>query len=371
MKRIITLLAVAGLGLSVIGQEPAQVTVYCTSLLFEPATAGPGQAITLRMTTDSSFGEFNGEVGPFFDPELPTHGSLFVLEDPTFPDNLRGQIAFDTPAPTDANRDGFNDFFQVTQGVETTTTRGFFESPVESGEVTATWSRAPGAASGTCQIELTGEIFGELPAFTHTFQLLEYNGTLTYAPGTNGVTGTLELAQTQRLSETLSGAVTITRVATNRFDWLDLEAGTLTNASGESLTYHLAELERDKFAKTNYFGFLDFVDGNPATGTIDFWDWVLSIDDPNDADADGIPDLSDDQVETPPSDLALGLSQSAGRLLLSIRGEPGRSYDIEHTEALGRAAWVRTMSVTLTNTAQVIEIEPPQAQATFWRAREP
>lgn len=319
------------------------------------------------MTSDSGFGEMNGEVAPFFDPSLPSHGAFFVLEDPTFPDTLAGRIAFDTPQAVDENDDGFDDFFQVSQAVGATTF-GLFETPVDVGSVRATWSRAAGAVNGTCQLELIGEAFGELPPFTHTFQLLEYTGTLAYTPETNGISGALELALTGGNSQTLTGLVSLTRIETNRFNWIDLQAGTLMAADGQVLSNRLAELERDDFSRTNYFGFLDFVDGDPSTGTLDFLTWILSIDDPNDSDGDGIPDLSDDPAPTL-SEASLGIARTNGALSLSLRGESGRVYDIEETASLSPPDWITTLSVTLTNSVQSVQLAEPGESPRFWRVR--
>jgi hypothetical protein len=301
---------------------------------------------------------------------MPSHGAYFLLEDPTFPDAISGQIAFDTPAPVDANGDGFDDFFQVSQAVAEST-RGLFMTPVDQGTVTATWSRGAGSTTGSCRLSLVGEMFGELPEFTHSFQLLEYKGNLNYTAGTNAITGRVDLVQTEAAANTLSGILTFTRVATNRFNQLTLRAAALTNAASQPMPFATTTLDRDQLSKTNYFGYLDFADGDPATSTADYVDWILSIDDPNDANANGIPDLSDDASSSSPRPPQLGLSRSGNQLLLSISGESGQSYTIQQTSTLNTTNWLKSVSLTLTNDSQEFPLPLPTEQTSFWRATAP
>lgn len=352
------------------GLEPARVSVYCTSLRFEATAGGPGQAATLQLTTDPAFGEMNGELAALFDPRLPSHGALFLLDDPTLADQLFGQMFFDQPEPVDANGNGFDDFFEVGQGVSATT-RGFFEVPVDTGTVTATWNRSPGSSVGTCRLELTTESFGDLPTFTPTFELLEYQGTLTYHVNSEERSGAMALAQTGGPEQTLAGDFPLSQAQTNRFNLLVLREGALTNAAGQSLPFLSAVLERDETSETNYFGFLDFEDGDPATGTLDYLTWVLSIDDLNDSDEDGIPDLSDDARVQPPGGPTLAIRRSGGEVLLSIQGESGGVYDLQQTESLVPASWSSALSVTLTNAAQTVPLAEPGGSTRFWRLHRP
>ncbi|MHC1769617.1 MAG: hypothetical protein AB9869_35935 [Verrucomicrobiia bacterium] len=369
MNHFVGTVAWMALASAVWAQEPARVTLYCTSLRFETGTGGPGQAASLALTSDPNLVEVNGEVSAFYDPTLPSHGAFFRLEDPAFPDSIFGRIAFDTPEPVDDNGDAFDDFFQSTQAVAATT-RGLFETVVDVGSVTATWSRGPGSSTGTCRLQMVGEAFGELPEFTHTFQLLEYKGTLAYTTSSNAINGVLQLEQTQNDSGKLGGPIVFTRNATNRFGLLNLATGVLTNSAGESLAFQPSEVTWDDVSKTNYYGFLSFADGDPSTGTVDYWDWVLSIDDTNDANGNGIPDLSDDPAGVA-KELRVGLTRSGGRLLLSLAGQPSATYDLEESASLAPAEWRKSMSITLTNAAQTVPIALPSSPTMFWRLKRP
>lgn len=302
-----------------------------------------------------------------YDPTLPSHGTLFRMEDPTFPDTIFGRLAFDTPEPIDENGDGFDDFFQSKQAVAATT-RGFFETAIDVGSVTATWSRGAGSTTGTCRLQLVGESFGELPEFTHNFQLLEYKGTLAYTTASNTISGVLELQQTLNDSEKLAGPITFTRNATNRFGLLHIAPGVLTNSAGQSLAFETSDVAWDDVSKTNYYGFMSFADGDISTSTVDFWDWALSIDDTNDSNGNGIPNLSDDPTGAA-GELRLGLSRANGQLLLSLAGQPPATYDLEESSSLSPADWRKTMSITLTNASQTVPIQSPSSPVSFWRVR--
>jgi hypothetical protein len=348
-------------------RDPAQVRFYCTSVQLLPANGGPGQAETFEVTTDSTLGEINNEVNASTD--VPVY---FQLDDPTSAGTVAGQIIIPFPAPVDANGNGFDDFYESSQAVPPTNTQGAFQIPgVDSGTVAVSWSRDAGSTVGTCRLQMTGKVFGQLPAFIHTFQLLEYNGTLTYVPATNLITGTLHLLQNGGASNSLTGPVSFTRVSTNRFNQLELQPGTLTNAAGQTLSFQSSEIDRDQVMKTNYFGYVIFADGDPTTSTLDYQGWVISIDDPNDANGNGIPDLSDDPGSSSEVVVRLGLVRSGGQLLLSMSGVTGNTYELQEASTLSSADWAKSGSVTLTNNPQVISLPPPATATRFWRARVP
>ena len=367
MKRSVLAALCFGIVLPAVALPPGKVTLTCLSLRFAPATGGGGQVATLELTSDGSFSDLNGELWPTFDNNLPSHASFFRMEDPTFPESLVGQVAFDTPSVVDANGNGFDDFFEVSQGVATSTTRGIFTSPVDNGSVTATWNRPEGELTGTCRLRLTGDAFGQLPDFNLTFRLLEYTGTFAYVPGTNSVSGTFSLAETGNLTNTVVAPITYLKSAAQPLDRLTFPRGTLTNSAGQGIAYQSGELQRDG---TNYFGYFDFVDGDLQTGSADYLTWILSIDDANDADGNGIPDLSDVPSSQPARQPILSLQKRAGQLDLGIQAEPGRAYDVEETGSLGQT-WQKVLSVTLTNQTQGVSLPLPDTATRFWRVKHP
>jgi hypothetical protein len=364
MKKGACLLALAVVSAALLRAEEASVYLFCASVRLLPAESS---GFRLELTADAQASEVNNELRPLFDPTLPSHGADFRLVDPAFPEPMTGQIAIDLPPFTDQNQNGFDDFFEVAQAVEAVRSAGLFSSPVEDGTVTATWSRGAGQATGTCVLQLTGRTFGQLPEFVHSFELLAYAGQLAYTPGTNSVTGTLQLTQSGGLSNTLSGAIMFTPDATNRANHFVLPGSSWTNSAGGAFTYGAFPVDRDEGLATNYFGFLTVEDGDPATSMVDFIDWVLSIDDPNDTDGDLIPDLTDDPFAPPAEPPELSLGRAAGQLLFTIESERGRTFELEEVSSVTETNWTMTLSGTLTNEVHTISWPVPSEPLRFWR----
>jgi len=163
--------------------------------------------------------------------------------------------------------------------------------------------------------------------------------------------------------------VTLVRSANDLFNDMMLLPGTLTNAAVQPFPYATEDIKRDQNLKTNYFGYLDFKDGDPSTSTPDFLTWVFSIYDPNDANGNGIPDLSDNPGPSAGGQAILALSRSANQLLLSITATAGKSYSIEEATALGQTNWLKSTTITLTNSPQVVALPLPITPVRFWRLR--
>jgi hypothetical protein len=370
MKAIITL--VAGLlALSPIpltAAQTAQATIFCFSLRFQQGSSTAGD-FTLDLTSIDPSAAPNGELSPTFGN--PTHSSIFILEDQDLLITIFGLIEFDVPDNTDANLNGFADFFETSQVVSGTTSGTFTTAAQDSGTVVATWNREAGAKDGNCDLRLRSQMFGDLGTFRHTFELIEYKGPLTYTRTTNRVNGIADLKQTGAPDNVLVGPINLTRSTTNRFNELDLQPGIWTNALSQSLNYDEDVFERDVALKTNYWGFVDFVDGDPATTAEDYFTWMLSIDDVNDTDGDGIPDFSDDSTSSIVKQPALGLSRGLTSFSLSVSGTTGRLHEIQEATTLSPPNWNTIQSVTLTNDPQVISLPIPAAGDRFWRVRVP
>jgi hypothetical protein len=352
--------------------EVAQARIYCLSLRFQTATTKVfGLAYTLDLATGSADSP-NGELAPL-DLQQTVQGSGFVLFDPTLATDITGSISFNRPPDTDDNTNGFPDFFEVSQPVSATSTQGSFQvdGDFEEGTVKATWKRDAGSRTGTCTLHLEGSMFGALPDFTHTFELLEYTGVMNYTPGSTNVTGGISLAQSDNLSNTLAGALEFAKVETNRFNEFTLQVGNWTNAAAQTLSFTNSYFQRDLAVNTNYYGLVIFDDGDPNTPESDYRLWVLSIDDANDANGNGIPDFSDDPVVTPGRPPLLKLEKAASNLLLSISGEIGTVHDVQEIASLMQTNWTTTLSLTLTNDPQIVQLPLPTNAASFWRVHVP
>jgi len=166
-------------------------------------------------------------------------------------------------------------------------------------------------------------------------------------------------------------------VATNRFNRLILQPGGWTNQSAEALTFTNSLFRRDLPWTTNYYGYILFDDGDPNSAAPDYLTWVLSIDDANDTNRNGIPDFSDDPQTGPPSrQPQLMLGSSLTNLVLTLSGDAGRLYDIQQTfsvvgmdSALPITNWQTLFTITLTNNSQAILIPKPASATGFWRVQ--
>ena len=149
MKRLLIL----GIGLAVLlsaslvshAAQTAQARIFCLSLRLQQGVYHGFDDVTLDLST-ISLDTPNGELAPSFDN--PDHFSGFRLYDTLFDEVVEeGEIDLDTPAFADANGNGFDDFFEVSQGVSGASA-GAYSSAVDSGPVQATWSRAAGSKAG-------------------------------------------------------------------------------------------------------------------------------------------------------------------------------------------------------------------------------
>ena len=339
--------------------ETAHARIWCLSLRFQQGQDSFGDTLDLSTISSTS----NGELAPY---NGLTYISGFTLDISGLP--INGTMQINLPPAVDQNGNGFNDFFESALGVAATTS-GQYNAGPENGSVTAAWQRPAGSQNGTCVLHLVDSIYGDLGSFTHSFELIEYAGPLLFTPGTNRVTGSLSLTQTGNSANQLGGPVQFSKVATNRFDLLVLQAGTWTNNAAQMLSFTNDSFHRDAPWTTNYYGFVEFSDGDPNTAESDYLVWLLSIDDSNDANKNGVPDFSDDPQASPtsePPQLALGLGST--NLSLSLSGTVGHSVDVQEALSFPATNWQTVLSVTLTNDPQVLVLPHPAVPAAFWRA---
>jgi hypothetical protein len=346
----------------------AQARMYCLSVRFHQGTDQIGS--TLDLSTIAS--PLNGELAPTF-LDTPSYYSGFALDSVFFDGPIEGTLALDAPLAVDANRNGYSDFFEVRQAISTTTTAGSYEVPgVDAGNIAAKWSRAAGSKDGTCILTFTSTMgFGKLGDFNHQFELIEYAGPLAYTLATNRVSGTLNLTQRGDPSSRLTGALLFLKSATNRFNDLELQPGTLTNAAGLILSYTNDFFQRNFGAPTNYFGFVDFDDGDVINtpDQPDYFTWFLSIDDPNDANGNGIPDFSDDVSSTNARTPSLTLMRAGTNLSIAISGSVGHTHEVQQATSLDQTNWATISSVMLSSDPQTVPLPLPTSATTFWRVR--
>lgn len=348
------------------GAETAQARLYCMSLRFQEGSTYGG---TLDLST---FGgpPYNGELMPTFssDPYGNPWGSGLALVWSGMGDG--GSIYVNLPLGVDANNDRFDDFFEVSQGVTNAVTTGSYSTSYYfSGAVYATWNRNAGSADGTCVLDLYDDFWEDLGNFTCPFTLLEYTGPLTYAPGSNTVSAVINLNQTGTPANTLQGPITFDKSVTDRFNTLTNRPGFWTNAAAQTLAFDSEVFVRGiPIRPTNYAGYVYFADGYPSTGSPDYPLWVLSINDTNDANANGIPDFTDDPAVVRPRAPQLSLALGPTNLWLTLHGDVGHTNLIQEIGSLASTNWQTTLWLLLTNDPQVVSLPRPAGTAKFWRA---
>ena len=346
--------------------ETAHATLFSDSVRFHQSL-DESDFFSLNLSTLSSGN--NGELGPyfyFFDQNT-THAAYLDIEDQLLFEHYYGGMDLVVPQVGDANGNGFDDFMEIGQAVNANSSGTYSIPAIGSGSVSASWSRGAGSRTGTCTLIFHNNSYGNL-VFTAAFDVLEYSGSLTYAAGSNTVSGTVDLAQTGDPATTLQGPVQFTKVSTDRFNTLTLQSSVWTNAYAQTLTYFASSCSRDPSWPTNYYGNLMFDDGDPNTPDADYYAWVLSIDDMNDADRDGIPDFSDDPFG-PARPPLLALARDATNFWLTVSGEINHLHEIQESTNLLSTNWVPVMSFTLTNDPQTVSLPLPATGSRFWRVQ--
>ncbi len=151
---------------------------------------------------------------------------------------------------------------------------------------------------------------------------------------------------------------------------LTLQTAFLTNAAQQTLSlFDITAFDRDLTLRTNYYGGVEFNDGDPSTAGDDYYSWELSIDDLNDRDHDGIPDFSDEPQSTAPRRPVLTLMGTSTNLLLTISGDVGRLHRVLETTNLTAGNWLTNLSFTLTNDPQSVALPAPLGAVKFWRVK--
>jgi hypothetical protein len=351
------------------GTETAQARIWCLSLRFQHGTGQAGM-YSLDLTTLGS--GINGELAPDWGGSY-THSTDLVLTDELFGGELPGIMFLNVPDTGDANGNGFSDFFEVSQPASATSSGTFNISGLGSGTVRASWGRAAGSHWGSCVLTLKQSGLVTFDVFTHSFELIEYAGPLAYTPGSNTVTGSVNLTQTDNAGYQMQGPAQFVKTPTDRFNELTLRPGNWTNENSQTLAFTDDIYLRDSAWPTNYYGYVDFYDPENPTAYYPYGTWILSIDDLNDANHNGIPDFSDDPQVTPPSRPSLTLRSGSTNLWLTISGDVGRVHQVQESLSLpsSRTAtnWQTVLSVTLTNSPQVVSLPLPSSTTRFWQVR--
>jgi len=349
------------------GSENAKGTIFCYSLRFQRGVEPDGNYyLQLGSTTAGT----DGELALNFFTSGYTHSAYLSLTDELFGDTIPGQLAIDVPDGGDANKDAFQDFFQISKGVTNLASSGADHlASYGDGAVTATWNRNAGSKDGSCRLSIKLLPFQPV-VFTLPFEILEYKGPILYTPGTSNVTATVNLAQTGNPTSVLKGPAQFVKTPTDRFNELTLRAGFWTNESQQVMSYVDHLVSRDQTWPTNYYGYLEFDDDNNPNTFYPYGIWMLSIDDLNDSNRNGIPDFSDDTGGKPlPRQPSLDVFPTGTNVVLTVHGDTGYAHEIQQISDLSTSNWQTAGSMILSNDPQIVLVPLPSSTTTFWRVR--
>jgi hypothetical protein len=308
----------------------------------------------------------------FTPPGTGSYASGMWLWDNTYSYWSSGHVWLDLPQLADGNSNRFPDFLEVSRAVANAQSPGSYDYTdaqtfdYYTGNIVARWNRAAGSKNGTCTFAFSDPYWG---TFSGTFEILEYTGSLAYTPATNIVNGTLTLSQTGS-NNTFQGSVQFIKSDTNHFNSLIIQPGTLTD--GVSTAYYFTNhyFFRDASWPTNYAGLVEFDDDGNQGSFHPYALWALSINDPNDANHDGIPDFSDDPAPALPRRPQLALTRGTTNLILTISGDVGHVHQVWETPSLTSPSWHSILSVTLTNDPQPVSVPRPVGPGyKFWRVQ--
>jgi hypothetical protein len=309
-------------------------------------------------------------LAPSFLTTSYTHSAYFQLYEDLFDVTDFGYIGFNVPN-AGANAEGFPNFFDVSQGITNLSAAGLLQSQSSQGfypsatPFQAAWNRAAGSSTGTCSFQVydPDNPFDNVQ-FTCTFTLLQYAGPLIYTPGANSVSANVNLSQTGNPANTLQGPIVLVKSSTDRFNSLTNQPGLWTNAAMQPVAFTNGLFSRDTVLQTNYFGYVNFTDGDPNASEPGYVLWVLSLADTNDANGNGIPDFSDDP---PPRAPLLALAPGKANLWLTISGDPGHTNEIQELDSLTATNWQTRLTLLLTNDPQAVSLPLPSGHTAFWR----
>lgn len=384
------LLLVTVLVLSTLGVTPqlrasgaervAKVFLHCQSLKFGPSasTTLPPYTLSLSVTSAPSI-KPNSELRPNFFNSIGDFKELvgfYYLAGPAIfvPDDF----ILGLPDLVDGNQDGVPDFYQTVLPIKRSVSHGVVDFGLDGqADLEATWTRTAGSSSGRCSAYIRQQSLNIDAVFPISFQILEYSGTYRYRVVGSHVDGWVELARRDATDRTLSGPLSL-EVLTP--DLVQYAPGSWTTGDGDRMAFSgfLPVGEKlyvedqsipflDRFG-TSYSGLVLMQDGDPTTKFQDYRTWWFRLEDDNDSNGDGIPDLSDPVPTLVVPDMRLGLDAGTGGLRFQIEGCRGLVVVLERSSQMSSATWMPEMTITPQADPEAIVVPTPDS-ASFWRLR--
>ncbi len=364
--------------------QTAALRLYCLSVKVDHGLSQYGHTVDFNSTaTPEGAGEFvpswpqgSGGYHDITLPDVEMHGGPMAIYNATERYSCSGFISVSVPT-TDGSGNRFPDFFEVARSANYTTLGSYlyYDSKYGSSRYgavnTAVWTRSAGYPRGSYAFRFVDSTLPE-PYYWGTFHgyftVLEYTGTLSYTPGSNVVSGTVNLVQTGAPANTWQGAIAFTKAASDRFNSLTNHPGTWSDAGGVINNFTNHYFFRDPAYPTNYAGYIEFDNDAKLSTAYPYGTWVLSITDTNDVNHNGIPDFSDDPtILPPPRRPFISLARTDTNLLCTIHGDVSHVHTIQQVPAVTSTSWQTVTSVTLTTDPQVVPVPLPSG-STFYRA---
>jgi len=198
-----------------------------------------------------------------------------------------GSFAVTVPT-SDGDGNGVPDLFQFDRaGDFQATGSGFSASSGLTFSISLRFVRPMGAADGS-YTATTQNSAGEQNTVSGRYSLVSYSGSVAYS---RGATNTMAISMAGLFSTpegvTLTGSTTFT---SSSVDQLSYAAFTARGNDGTPYQVRAGSLSR--FGQT-YRGAMSLADGLPQTYWADYTQYVLVIQDSNDTDGNGVPDLTD------------------------------------------------------------------------------
>jgi hypothetical protein len=368
MNRAILIL-IPALSLSALAaDQPVRLQLNSFSLLFRPASFKERFTglVYVNQVTSEGDNPPNGELELAPQDVPATHQGTFVWQDAQTFELFDMPFILDVP-PGDTDANGILDIFEFTPATIDITAGQYVDLDGDVHQFLADWNKPADSHIGTCKFTIAP--FGVNQTFTHPFELYEYTNSvpINASASTGESTIVVDLPRAGVDGEKLAGGLTL------KFEQGKVTALTksaLTNEIGGAFAWNTDSVS-DLVAKKLYC-FLDLIDGTPSpdfSNYEDFNDWILMIDDPNDSDSDGIPNIVDSAAvaATAPT---MEIIKTANGIQLRVHGDIGRAYTLEDSAILPTAAWQHATTVTITADPQVIDLAAPTSP-TFWRMRFP
>lgn len=287
------------------------------------------------------------------------------------------------PGLGDVDLNGLTDFFEVRRSVSNEPTNGELNyddgtgSPV-SGTVDAVWNRTAGTASGTVSLHIKIPDYGVDLTFQHHFEIIQYKGTLSYTNKPTGIAASVKLLRLGLpvgQSNQITGPISMIRTNDNELGFTSGTWHYSGTAGSGALPFESSEDISTPVARTpihgGYEGLIPFDNGVPtipSNGQGQYLLWWLDIFDDNDANHNGIPDLSD----VPPGGTVtpqLKLDLANNQLNLTVTASAGQTITLFQATDLSNPVWKTNQTVTLTGTSRVIILPPPSGASSYFRAQ--